>query len=312
MSWANPPLWEVRPERACFAGDAYTVVAAFDNTVQPTVSTTFEFAGQSPVTTDVGLTPAGSSADAVVQVAASARLPHLVEEERKAWAVSHQLITDQTDCLITVVRSAEERSTEQPELQVMPQMLPAGWGGTSSVVSACRSMTYDVAPAFMRSSRSSRVRYSMPVMSMCLRTNTDYLPSDDEPENPYLTFLKTLSVRSTRKLIGKLPRCKNDLLKLNAPADVIRLFDVLVSEGHSEVSIMNSLLQALVEHNGSVLLTDEFITKVNSTLSSQPADRELVAHFRLVLNDIWMENGSATVIPPDRFDIPAFLRKQSD
>lgn len=291
MSWTTPPVWEVRPERACFAGDAYTVVAAFDNAVQQSVSTTFEFAGQSPVTTDVTLRPAGSAADAIVRVAASARLPHLADEERKIWAVSHQLITDQTDCIITVVRSADERATDQPELQVLPQMLPAAWGGTSSIVSACRSISYDAAPVFMRSSRSSRVRYSMPSM-LILRTNTDYLPSDDEPENPYLTFLKMLSVRSTRKLIGKLPRNKNDLLKLDPAADVIRLFDVLLAEGHSEASIMNSLLQALVEHNGSVLLTDDFIVKVNSALNSQPADRELVAHFRLVLNDIWMENGS--------------------
>lgn len=317
MSWTTPPLWEVRPERACFAGDAYTVVAAFDNAVQPSVSTSFEFADQPPVTMDVALTPAGSIAGAIVRIAANARLNQLAGDEQKAWAVAHQLITDQTDCIITVVRSADERATDQPELQILPQMLPAGWGGTSTVL-AGRSVSrlVDDIPMFSRAAPSIDLKYSMNVKSMSpaayFHTDTDNLQNKGAPSNPYLDFLKILSQRSTRKLMGRLPRTKADLLKLDPPAGIVQLLDALLAEGHSEADIINAFLQALVEHNGATLLSDDFIAKVNAASSNQSVDRERVADFRLLLNDLWTEHGSMTSMPDGRYDTPAFHRKASD
>lgn len=133
IEWPDTPLWECRPSRACFAGDAYTVCAALTDGVPKEVSVRFEFAEEAPQSLSVSLRTDEASSDAIVRLAAKQRLAMLGEDERQAWAVKYQLISADTDYLITVERTAEEKASELPELQIQPQMLPAGWGATSSV-----------------------------------------------------------------------------------------------------------------------------------------------------------------------------------
>lgn len=63
-------------------------------------------------------------------LAAAARIasPKATEEEKLQLALDHQLLTDQTNCLIVAERA--EKAEDLPELAKVAHILPAGWGGT--------------------------------------------------------------------------------------------------------------------------------------------------------------------------------------
>jgi Ca-activated chloride channel homolog len=48
-------------------------------------------------------------------------------------AVQYQLVTDETNFILVHERDASEKALEMPDAHKVPQMLPAGWGGTGSV-----------------------------------------------------------------------------------------------------------------------------------------------------------------------------------
>ncbi|MFC7459172.1 VIT domain-containing protein [Hydrogenophaga defluvii] len=49
-------------------------------------------------------------------------------------AVDYQLVTDKTNFLLVHERPAGQKATDMPELQKVDQMVPAGWGGTGTVM----------------------------------------------------------------------------------------------------------------------------------------------------------------------------------
>lgn len=49
-------------------------------------------------------------------------------------AIDYQLVTDKTNFLLVYERPDKEKPTEMPALQKVDQMVPAGWGGTGSVM----------------------------------------------------------------------------------------------------------------------------------------------------------------------------------
>ncbi len=48
-------------------------------------------------------------------------------------AVQYQLVTDETNFILVHERDASEQALEMPDAHKVPQMMPAGWGGTGSV-----------------------------------------------------------------------------------------------------------------------------------------------------------------------------------
>lgn len=48
-------------------------------------------------------------------------------------AVQYQLVTDETNFILVHERSSSEKALEMPDAHKVPQMMPAGWGGTGSV-----------------------------------------------------------------------------------------------------------------------------------------------------------------------------------
>ncbi len=114
IQWPTQPIWEQRPESSCFAGDAYTVVVAFAEPITAPVQVGFEFAGRAPVQLNVPLAPASAVSDTLLRIAASRRLPALPVEEQAAWAVRYQLLTEQTDYLVTVERAADDKAPSLP------------------------------------------------------------------------------------------------------------------------------------------------------------------------------------------------------
>ena len=80
------------------------------------------------------------SADTLPRMAAALRLRSIDADaviattpDAAALAVAYQLVTDKTNFLLVHERADGEKAIDMPELRKVPQMLPAGWGGTGSV-----------------------------------------------------------------------------------------------------------------------------------------------------------------------------------
>lgn len=314
ISWPCEPIWESRPERACFAGDAYTVFAALPFAEGKAAAVRFEFAEYKPQSLAVPLLAEASNADAIVRLGAKQRLPHLEDADQQAWAVKHQLITKSTDYLITVERGEDEKAEDLPELQSQPQMLPAGWGGTSSViVKECVERAVLYSPA--RGSHDSIAFNAAPavdycqldVPAVCRKRSVTVEALANMSSNGYSKFIEKLNA-STGKLFRKIPSNVEQLLKLPVPDSLNELIDELKSEGILPDLVIHSFYSALLQHSGSGLLSKDFVAKVSALVKDERLDNDIVERFCNVLNELW-DNRSQGI---DRYDIPAFLRKQAD
>jgi len=114
-------------------------------------------------------------------------------DERTGLACTYSLVTERTNFLLTLERAPGEKAQDMPELQRVAQMLPAGWGGTGSVV--LRSGTLPSMPAVWRREAASegirmaqrQAPYDLPVMFRRAVDN-DLRPSmhDDVPKRSRL------------------------------------------------------------------------------------------------------------------------------
>lgn len=311
IAWSCEPIWESRPDRACFAGDAYTVFAALPEASTNTVTVSFEFEGHGTQAIEVPLSVETEASDAIIRIAAKHRLAAMPAEAKQAWAVYFQLLTDETDYLITVERSADEKATELPELQVQPQMLPAGWGGTSSVVvQACVSSVQAYAsPVFSRSNVcfSQSVDYSHLDVPACLRKRSS--PSVADFDNGYEQFIKLLKSRANRKLLAGLPKTLSGLKGIPLPEQLADLLEML-RDSHPEEEIVLAFYQALLEHDGKGQFDSKFQQKAEGIISSRSPNFEIVEEIVKCLNKL--RNDQGFLSSEGRYEIPAFLRKQAD
>lgn len=300
IQWPAQPIWEQRPETGCFAGDAYTVVAAFAEPITVPVQIGFEFAGRAPMQLNVPLAPAIAVSDTIVRIAARRHLAALPVVEQAAWAVHYQLISGQTDYLVTVERAADDKALSLPELQVVPHMLPAGWGGTSEVLFSIP--------------RGPAVRYSRP-RDLPAVVRKGKSPGGREAvgaQSPYMAFLHKLNARANRKLFGSLPYSRRGLARLKPPEALNSLFDELVNAGYPENEVLRALYQALILHDSLQELDDRFVQKAEALIGSRAVFDDLMTRFSELLNQLWADRNSVSPRRGDRYDIPAFLKNQAD
>ncbi|MEN3374434.1 VIT and VWA domain-containing protein [Dechloromonas sp. ZS-1] len=318
IDWPATPLWESRPKQACFAGDAYTVFAALpeSSAEAESVAVSFEFAGQGGQSAIVRLSAERDSADAIVRLAARHRLEELHDEEKQAWAVEYQLITDRTDYLVTMERSVGEKAEELPELQAQPQMLPAGWGGTSSVrysksrqspefrqaIQVQATGAYD-AVAF--SSSPDYSHHEWPTVLRCRNTSLATALAD----NGYDGMMNALRARAKRKIRSGLPKSYSGLKDLPLPAKLAELLELLLAS-HTEAELIASFYQALLEHDGKGQIDQGLEKKIAAAIGNAVPEIELVVMIVSCLNGLRGDRRLSSSV--DRYDIPAFLRKQTD
>lgn len=309
IEWPLQPLWESKPQQACFAGDAYTVFAAFPDSATDSVTVSFEFAGQGVQTAVIPVFVERASAEAIIRVAAMQRIAALPEEDRQAWAVQYQLVTEETDYLVTVERSEVEKADGLPELQIQPQMLPAGWGGTSSVFYA-RSPR----PSKLQSiGRHDSVAFSVapdysllecPAVVRCI--NPAFRGSFED--NGYDRFMKALRTRANRKFFSGLPKTLSGLKGLPLPEKLDELLERL-RKTHSETGIVAAFYQALLEYDGKGQFDNGFQKKIEAVIGNNVPDIETVVAIVDCLNGL---RNALDPLGANRYDIPAFLRKQAD
>ena len=153
------PTKEIPLGQALFDGDTVHVSAWFDQAPTGRVTLSGHVAGQeiaqeiSVVEFKAATTDNAETTDkmpsALSRIAAAQSLRALDNEtlENEALAtqiaVAYQLVTEHTNFLMVHERSAADKATQMPVLHKVPQMLPAGWGGTSHEVSLmCDSISF--------------------------------------------------------------------------------------------------------------------------------------------------------------------------
>jgi Ca-activated chloride channel homolog len=135
------------------------------------------------------------------------------EVEAAQLALQYQLVSPYTNYLVVAVRAEGEKAQDLPVLRKMPQMLAAGWGGSSSVVQE-RGLTphvmFSLAPN--REEMHKRRQQTKPdyFASMCNQRHTEWLRS-------------TLQVTSYK-----------DLLSCNLPDRVLNVLEAIAEQYDSE------------------------------------------------------------------------------
>lgn len=161
------PRWFTPLSKAVFAGDTVHVYAGIDGDAPQSVSLGVVDAQGATIKVEAAI--GASDWSELPRMAAAARIasPKATEEEKLQLALDHQLLTDQTNCLIVAERA--EKAEDLPELAKVAHMLPAGWGGTGNTVMACVGLRTgtDNLPMFSVS-RSRRTRSEKLSLSSCV------------------------------------------------------------------------------------------------------------------------------------------------
>lgn len=305
IRWPCPPLWVSQPERACFAGDAYTVFAAFAEAPVGGAAVSIEFAGQPGTAVEIPLAAEVPAAEAIVRIAAKQHLPVLPQDSRQAWAVQYQLMTGQTDYLIRVERAEAEKAGDFPALQVQPQMLPAGWGGSSTVHGAGRDGLRFLTPA----SQGNYLNVG-DIPSVIRRSSKLSVEALGQLDNGYRAFIRRVGAEAKKRIFGGLPISRIALATLVLPAPLEALLNQFAAANYRDDDIVRAFYQALIEHEGHVDLSGKCLDKMRALVGNDRPLSELVSLLLGVLNRLWQERGEASAA--GRYDLPAFLRRYAD
>lgn len=150
--WGRAPTWEVALPNAVFGDETVLAVAGFDGHMidMAPVRLLAEGADGSPV--EVACVGAAIPAEGedLARVLAARRLPTLPAKEALELALRHQLLTDQTHCVLVNQRDENGKAKQAPQMHRVRSMLAAGWGGSGSVQAYVASLT---SPTLWRSAR---------------------------------------------------------------------------------------------------------------------------------------------------------------
>jgi Ca-activated chloride channel family protein len=135
IDWGHDekPEWISGISAAIFNLNTRHVFAGFKSPPQRPATLSFQL-GSNPKRYSVqASTLFHSDSNIVSRLGAALRLKNMPEESQTALALHYQLITRQTNYLLTYIRPEEEKVTGLPELQRVSQMLAAGWSGAGTI-----------------------------------------------------------------------------------------------------------------------------------------------------------------------------------
>lgn len=301
VNFGAPVTWESRSSRAVFAGESLSLFAIADTKITSPIEATLHYASGETMHCAIDLCTDDSLSPTLLRMAAQQKMISLPEDSRSDWAIRYQLLSDQTDYLIQVDRAEHDRTDDLPELQVVPQMLAAGWGGTSTVrfspdrMSFCRStvsMDFDLpiddipAVLFRRA----------PKQQIDRRDSSDLEP-----------LIQALNKRANALIRSSLPLSIDELKRIGLPTVVLERFERLLRQGLSEQTICRAFLMALSEHQLGQQLSDRFKKKLAKARVLVAVAEALLIEMTEMLDDLQVD-----VVSNDRYSIPAFLRHQAD
>ncbi|HBK43608.1 MULTISPECIES: VIT and VWA domain-containing protein [unclassified Polynucleobacter] len=132
IDWGHEekPEWVSGISTAIFNLNTSHIFAGFKTPPQHPATLSFQL-GNNPKRYSVqASTLIQSVSNIISRLGAAQRLRNMSEENQTALALSYQLVTQNTNYLLTHIRPEDEKVGELPELQKVSQMLAAGWGGT--------------------------------------------------------------------------------------------------------------------------------------------------------------------------------------
>lgn len=127
IEWPTPPTWETALPETVFAGDTVHVFAGFSTAVSGSVRISAQ--GSEGATSSL-IQDSGTD---IPRVAAAYRIKAVSDELGASLSLKYQLLSKWTNYLVIAER--ETKAGDLPALHHLPQMLAAGWGGTSSAIS---------------------------------------------------------------------------------------------------------------------------------------------------------------------------------
>jgi Ca-activated chloride channel family protein len=267
IDWPEVPEWQTALPEAVFAGDTVHVFAGFGKAVEGRVRLTAK--GSQDVLASV----AAGAEDDVPRIAAARRMDTATDAESLRLALDYQLLSRWTNFLVIAERA--DKAEDLPEIHQVPQMLAAGWGGTSdSKALFCRSSIfearnsqadcmaasgvdrYDI-PAFLRRQSddvvdSAPARPSMRARLFSLLSNAgseEFSPSASlsDSSNQHGTpaaFIQAMEI----ELAGRpttLPDKISELEQWGLDSSVVASLGRWASEGHGEAQVVMAFLHAL-------------------------------------------------------------------
>ncbi len=201
IEWPGKPDWMTALPESVFAGDTVHVFAGFGKAVEGSV--TLKVSGAADVTATIS---PGNEVE-VPRIAAARRMEDASDEESLRLALDYQLLSLWTNFLVVAERA--DKAEDLPELQQVPQMLAAGWGGTatinccdslSSVVSSARGAGVRNAQA-MAMAASGIDKYDIPAF---LRRQSDDDIDDVRSSAPAKPRMRALLSSGSTKVLSSL------------------------------------------------------------------------------------------------------------
>jgi Ca-activated chloride channel family protein len=308
LVWGQTPAWTVESQHARFAGDSSLIWAELNETVGE-IKAALQIENGPSITETIALTQSPQLADSLVRLAAAARLPQLAGQDYLDWSLRYQLVTEETDYLITVERAEADKASELPQLQVVPQMLAAGWGGTGSVASGGIRASRSRAPMMMSFAddavESLNAKYDVPTAVRSRRSTP--LPAP----NNWNVFVTALEKRASRNVFASLPTTLKDMTKLGLPMKLAEVLREFVAQGEKESVVVRIALDLIRDH-ANLNYPDAVLALLAVAPNGSPALVESIRQaFDALDPTLWL-NGDHGSTGIEVLDIPAFLRKNAD
>lgn len=281
LMWGQTPAWTVESEHARFAGDSCLIWAELNETVGE-VKAKLEIENGPSIAETIVLTHSPQLADSLVRLAAAARLQQLSGQAYLDWSLRYQLVTEQTDYLITVERTDADKASELPELQVVPQMLAAGWGGTGSVMGSGVTI-YSPMDLCMDFAESASVDYECPAPMSLKRARKHPV------QERWSTFVKALEKHVSAGQLSLLPTTLNTLAKMGLPSELMEVLKGFMAQGEQEAMVVQIALDLIREYI-SVVYPDKVLAALTiSPVGSLALSQSIRQAFDLLNSEVWME-----------------------
>ena len=205
---------------------------------------------------------------------AAQRIKNAPEGDQIALALSYQLITKNTNCLLVHIRSEDEKATDLPELMNVAQMQAAGWAGAGTVNTNPTQVLWRMATV----SRSM----ALPAVAAKPATNIDYALYD-LPR----VFRSSREADDSAPTLGDLDAfasSKKSLLERGA--DYYEIPSFLRKQDEKEVTPKPKILDPkdVIEMANEILIDKKLIGELVGILDESVFEDELLEIFKTDLS----------------------------
>lgn len=283
VEWPTQPGWTAPEPTAVFPGDTLHLIAGFPSL--PTGELLVTVRAQHGTATELHLPLAARlvEGDLLPRLAAARRISALDEAAARDLAVKYQLATEYTSFVVVTERAEGEKATDLPTTVAVPQMLAAGWGGSSTVSTRLHSVRapMDAYAGLTASVSHSIARRSIPTSEPASISLSSFLSRDAQP--PVVTFDgsdRRALLESLHDAFQRRDPMSRDLDELTragpVPEPVLDLLREAALEcGADESRVVAAFLAWLESHTDTSGLGDDFLAMLRGQVAGQRGFRTL-------------------------------------